>query len=188
MDSSLYGRGPEFLEKKNSLYSAEPDLASLKRWRRGPDAPVVATADYVAGMARRIESQIASDWHFLPAVWNLHMRHAALSAPLSLMNVTSKPRQPHDVASAALLSAAQGIFKQLERNTYVVKGQTRQLDGDVMKLLHDDKLSPDQRDLLMSYKAATKALPGTQQIRYSIGHAMFGYRVVLFRWPRLSIA
>ena len=169
--------GPEFPEKKMLREQAVADRQGVVRWRRAPCAPVVSTADYVSGMARRVETQIAADWHFLPAVWNLHIRHAALSTPLSLIRVSTSCGMPHDVRAEKLRHAARGIFQQLESNAYVFRGQTRKLDGDVMKLMYDDNLSAEQRDLLQSYRAMTNRLPGTQEIRYSIGHNMFGYRI-----------
>ena len=140
--------GPEFPEMVSQRRGHQPSDACSKRWHRPPWAPVVSPADYVRGMARRVECQIVADWHLLPLLWNLYLRHRALTTPLPLFQYAVKPGTPQDTHAADLLAAVEKLYARLEQGTYTVSGQTRKLDGDVAKLSYADSLTDTERHLL----------------------------------------
>ena len=169
--------GPEFPEVAHVRQDQNRDANHVRRWCRPVWAPEVCPGEYVRGMARRVESQIAADWTLLPLLWNLYLRHTALTKPLPLFKYMIAPDQPQNVHAAELLKAAERLYGRLEKGTFTVGGQRRQLAGDVQKLRYADGLTEAERHLLQVYKSLTGVLPGTQQVREKIGHNMFGFRV-----------
>ena len=51
-----------------------PEWSKKDRYRREENAPRVELFDWVRIMARRVEGQLARDWHFGFASWNLLFR------------------------------------------------------------------------------------------------------------------
>ena len=57
-------------------------------------------------------------------------------------------------------------------------GAKRSLGGDATKLRFADGLTKTERELLRSVQHISSKLPGTQEVRQLMGHALFGARVI----------
>ena len=98
------------------------------------------------------------------------------------------PREvPMHENAANLARAAASLYEKVHSGTYKLNGKKRAIAGDLTKLKGSDSLSPMERLLLGSYAKVTKKISGTQQIRRTIGHAMFGFRIMYGEGTFLTI-
>ena len=142
-------------------------------------AAEVKLADLVRGLPRRCEAQYRRQWSFVPGLWNLYFReqlNLGMSLSAASRAAASEPGVP--IEQDAAMAAAE-LYKKLQTGTYVSReGKRRRIDGDMTKLPFATGISPQQRRLLSDFRFRTRKIPGTQEIRTSIGHVCFWGSVV----------
>ena len=89
---------------------------------------------------------------------------------------TSEPADGTDVDAAM---AAADLYEKLHRGYYTTPdGKRCKIDGDTSKLPFAVGISDKQRQLLADFRFRTRLLPGTQEIRNTIGRIGFWALVV----------
>ena len=69
------------------------------------------------------------------------------------------------------------LYEKLHKGTYGSLERPKPIAGDLSKLAQAHGLSHGARALVQRARMVASRIPGTQQIRVGIGHAMFGARV-----------
>ena len=69
------------------------------------------------------------------------------------------------------------LYEKLHKGTYGPVDRPKPVAGDLSKLAQAHGLSHGARSLVQQARMVASRIPGTQQIRIAIGHAMFGARV-----------
>ncbi|CAE7035435.1 esrp2 [Symbiodinium sp. CCMP2592] len=173
------------------------DVEGKPRWRRpGPaervlfpeecaeadlerDPAPVSLWDLVRGLPRRSECQFRRHWNLIPGLFNLFFRHE-LNQGLSLSVYKPAARSIDGgqwEQSAA--KAAADLYTKLQTGVYrSTTGQLRPSNHDFTKLRYAIGLSDQQRSLLKDFQFRTKTLPGTQEVRRSIGYVAYWANVV----------
>jgi hypothetical protein len=165
--------GPDFTFYENS-----------SRWRRKDkgghlQAPWVSPATFMAGFARRCESQCRQDWCALPIMRSVCFKYYVETGG-SLCSAPFKGRR----GSATNTTADEWIKMAKKLCETLQKGQVRYgnvrvpLNGDTTRLALAEGLTAQERSLArnMAYKA--EFCPGTQAVRQLMGHMHWGSRVV----------
>ncbi|CAK0873882.1 unnamed protein product [Prorocentrum cordatum] len=151
--------------------SGGPDFT--RSWRNGADAahrrravgrpeevqnrPSVSMGMWLAGMSRRVEHQIRSDWLFIPGMRNVHFRFLGITARLG-----SKVRKYKDEDGSAFT----------ERLTTAVRGlhNLRPIAGNLTVLHMAHGLDTTQKQIVHNMRSVTSTLAGTQELRRRMGH------------------
>ena len=156
-----------------------PDYDMLNRWRRQyEDAPCVSPQAFVAGFARRVESNGRTDWSALPIMRSVAYKHSVehtMSAHTAFQGKRDRP--VHADAKDDVL-ALQELYWHLH-NGFVGKGVHRvPIAGDTTRLPYAEGLTPKQRRLAHAHNFLAQHMPGTQSVRRLMGHTQFGARIV----------
>ena len=97
--------------------------------------------NFVAGLARRAESSVASDWSLIPTVRNVVWRWWGLSdtrpAVRHFIDRTIPGKEHANVLKKSLLE----IMKTLHVGTFTVRGKKRRINSDLSKLSQADNIS-----------------------------------------------
>ena len=125
--------------------------------------------------ARRVESNIKSDWNFVPAQRNLTTKWEALYGDdLPCKHPVDREKAGY-VLSAELVESATKLYEKLAEGYWVdVQGKRRRINHSFTKLQYAENITNMQRDLIRDTVFLSKKFPGTQQVRLLIGHALFG--------------
>ena len=170
--------------RPNESEAAEFGDPNLKEWWYSDQSPETAAAevklfDITRSLPQRIEGQFRRHWSFVPGLWNLYFREQInLGANLRLgaQARTSEPAIGMDVDAAM---AAADLYEKLHRGYYTTPdGKRCKIDGDTSKLSFAVGISDKQKQLLADFRFRTRLLPGTQEIRSTIGRVGFWALVV----------
>ena len=149
------------------------------RWRRTEaDAPVVSPFALTKGLPRRAEGQIRSSWTLVPAAYNIYFRWNLLNTGKLSVEQGIRMSRPTENNAMELITAAKGLYQQLWSGSFKSGSRRRAVAGDTTRLSRAEGLTPTQRALVRSLGYMSNHIPGTQQIRVLMGHALFGSRVV----------
>ena len=178
------------------------DIPKKTRWRR-PDTerlalqggvpiadtrfskqPQVSAAqvklfDITRSLSRRIEAQFRRHWHFVPGLWNLYFRNAVNQGASLGVGTSMKPEEPQEETHQDAAMAAGALYDALHNGFYRTPyGDKRRIDGDLTKLHFAEGITKQQKRLLADYRFRTRLIPGTQEIRTTLGHVCFWSSVV----------
>ena len=160
-----------------------PDFRGQPRRRRCfDDAPMLDLQSYTAMMARRVEAQIRWDWDLLPGLQSLSFASQVnQSVGISLNKSVRKLEDAHEseTQDTQIGLAMKRLYELLHTGEYIDDaGVRRRLNGDISKLPRVIGLSPLQAAVVRNMSFMSGRLPGTRQIRKSIGHLLTAGRVV----------
>ena len=151
------------------------DYPHKRRFRRHPDAAVLSPWECTRMHARRVESNIKSDWNLVPAQRNLTTKWDALCGDDVACKHTVDRDKAGNVLSAELVDSATKLYEKLAKGYWLdSQGKRRKINHDFTKLQYAENLTKMQRDLIRDMVFLSKKFPGTQQVKLLIGHALFG--------------
>ena len=162
-----------------------------KRWRRGAvggeasdrflPAPWVAANTFVAGFARRCESQCRRDWTALPIIRSVIFKHTVETAGNLFMSAFSGRRNSIVNTSAAeIVADAKVLCDKLWNGVQYCGpkglGLKRPINGDTTRLSYADGLTPRQKQLAREVRLCLKGnlLRGRVSVYYKIGPPWVG--------------
>ena len=146
-----------------------------RRWRRTEaDAPVVSPFALTKGLPRRAEGQIRSSWTLVPALYNLFFRWSLLNTGKLSFEQGVRMSRPTEDNAMELIAAAKGVYQKLWSGSFKSGNRRRAVAGDTTRLARAEGITPTERALVRSLGYMSSHIPGTQQIRVLMGHALFG--------------
>ena len=153
------------------------DRSVTTRWRRKENEAKLLPGPYAKMLAARSEAQIGADWMLVPAARNLHWRWQVLRS--AFLECKKKVSPGHDMSENlhSLIEAVKSIWKRMLKDTIIVNGEKKQLNGDTSKVWLADDISKDEKIILGAYTKTTRNIAGCQQLRPTIGKILFGMRV-----------
>ena len=136
--------------------------------------------DWLAGLTRRAEHQIRSDWLFIPGMRNIYFRYLGITARLG-----SIVKKYNDETSSAftqrLTTAVKGLHEILAKGYYGDATYKRPIAGNLTVLHLAQGLSSTQKQIVHNMRAVTRYIAGTQEIRRSMHGPRFP---ISFNWIR----
>ena len=151
------------------------DFKCTKRFRRHPEAAILEPWKATQMHARRVDSNIRTDWNLVPAQRNLTTKWDALCGDNVACKHNVDREKPGNVLAAELVECATKLYEKLNKGFYVDgQGKRRRINHDFTKLHMADGITKMQQDLIRDMTFLSKKFPGTQQVRLLIGHALFG--------------
>ena len=135
----------------------------------------VKLSDLVKGLSQRIEGQFRRHWGFIPALWNLYFRERInLGGGIQVKtNAPGAEVSSSDVPDTDAAMAAASLLQKLESGHFMDKGKRRKIDYDASKLPFAEHLSHTEKQLLADFRFRSAKIPGTQEIRRTIGKVGF---------------
>jgi hypothetical protein len=156
-----------------------PEFSPLRRWRRRGDAAFVTLKQWTKGIVRRAEGQFRSDWAFIPAIWNCLFRFTAVQAVRPGVSAKHLSADRNRMQNAEeLRETVRELHDKLNKGTYGDIDHPRPIAKDFTKLLMAHGLSDKAKQFINRVNMVSSQIPGTQQIRKRMNHAIFGGRVV----------
>ena len=161
------------------------DYPLKKRYRRHPEAAVLTPWEHTLMHARRVDSNIKTDWNLVPAQRNLTTKWDALCGDGVACKHTVDREKAGNVLAAELVDSAAQLDEQIAKGYWLdAHGKRRRINHDFTKLQYAENITNMQKDLIRDMVFLSKKFPGTQQVRLLVGHALFGasiqYGVPLF--------
>ena len=128
--------------------------------------------------ARRVESNIKTDWNLVPAQRNLTTKWDALCGDDVACKHTVDQSKAGNVLAAELIQGATQLYEKLAKGYWVdPQGKKRRINHDFTKLQYAEKLTKMQQDMIRDMVFLSKKFPGTQQVRLLINKALFGTNI-----------
>ena len=159
------------------------DTEGANRWRRRDfgsklRAPWVSADTFLAGFARRCESQCRHDWTALPVMRTVTFQYKAqTSGSLCTLPFEHRGKGPLDTSGAAYVADAQVLYDKLWHG-YQRFGNLRvPIAGDTTRLQFAEGLTQRQRQMARVQRYLAEHFPGTQAVRHVMGHSHWGARV-----------
>ena len=150
-------------------FSQQPQVAAAK----------VKLFDIARSLPRRVEAQFRRHWHFVPGLWNLYFRDQINQGASLGAGARTCPKQPQEQVEQDAAMAASALYSILKSGFYRTQsGVRRPIAGDVTKLPFAEGITPLQKRLLADFRFRTRLVPGTQEIRSTIGHVCFWSSIV----------
>ena len=107
------------------------DYPLAKRARRESEAAVLDPWDHLVMHARRVESNIKTDWTLVPSQRNIVTRHEALCGDTVACKHSVEDGKAGAVLSAELLTAVENLYKKLINGKYTDEtGNLRSINKD----------------------------------------------------------
>ena len=147
------------------------------RYRRPEEAPRMEVSAWVRVMARRIESQIARDWHFGFVSWNYWFRSTVNLSRTLYSYETAKTDDGKRMGSGDLQRGAIEIMKALFGKFQDASGRMQAVAGDMTKVRYVPGLSSAAKRLLQNIQHISRRLPGTQEIRRLMRFETHAFRI-----------
>ena len=125
--------------------------------------------------ARRVESNIKTDWNLVPAQRNLTTKWDALCGDDVACKHNVDREKAGNVLAGELVESAKQLYEKLAKGYWVdAQGKRRRINHDFTKLQYAENITKMQRDLIRDMVFLSKKFPGTQQVRLLMGHSLFG--------------
>ena len=176
------GRYPAIAFPHTLLWqSGGPDFT--RAWRGGADAvhrrraagpplevahrPAISMGVWLAGMSRRVEHQIRSDWLFIPGMRNVHFRFLGITARLG-STVRRYKDEDGSAFTERLTTAVRGLHDLLAKGYY--GPNKRPIAGNLTVLHLAHGLNTTQKQIVHNIRSVSSTLAGTQELRRSMGH------------------
>ena len=155
-----------------------PDFFPDQRWRRtSADAPLVTPQAFVGNFGKRVESQCRSDWSALPIMRNVAFKWVAEHTMSTVTSFLGKPQAAMKTSATDLIAAAQNLYHKLHSGFTGAGVHRVPIAGDTSRLPFATGLTPLEKKIAWASHFLRKQLPGTQQLRQTMGHRQFGARV-----------
>ena len=101
------------------------------------------------------------------------MRYQILETPCIMTSQHVEGEGASATRAAELAEAAAGLYDKLHHGQYTVPGGAkRSLGGDTTKWRFAEGLTKTEGELLRSVQHISSRLPGTQEVRQLMGHAL----------------
>ena len=155
-----------------------PDYFPDQRWRRThPDAPWVTPDEFIAGMARRAESQFRNDWTAVPIMRSVGFKWKAehTMCPATYFQAQNKAATKTDAKD--YIKALQNLYHHLHHGFTKKDIHRVPINGDMAQLPYATGLTSLERRLAHTCVYLSQNQPGTQALRRIMGHSQFGARV-----------
>ena len=151
------------------------DYPLKPRFRRHRNAACLTPWEHTQMHARRVESNIKTDWNLVPSQRNLTTKWEALCGDDVACKHAVDREKAGNVLSAELIDSATKLYEKLAKGYWKdTDGKRRRINHDFTKLQYAENITDMQRDLIRDMTFLSKKIPGTQQIRLMAGHALFG--------------
>ncbi|CAE7344756.1 TTC28 [Symbiodinium sp. CCMP2592] len=153
-----------------------PDFPLKSRYRRVDTAAVLTPAAFTSLLSGRVEGNIRSDWHMVPATRRITTFWSAVcQADLQV-------KLPKSVAAQAthakdVVQGVRDLYRRLQKGKWHDGNRERRVNYDTTKLGLCRNLSFMERHLLRNMQLRAQKLPGTKEIRRQIGHCLQGTRI-----------
>ena len=145
--------------------------------------PAINMGDWLAGLTRRVEHQVRSDWLFIPGMRNIYFRFLGITARLGSI-VKKYSEETSSAFTQRLTTAVKGLHDILAKGYYGSASHQRPIAGNLTVLHLAQGLNSTQKQIVHNMRAVTRNIAGTQEIRRSMGHvfqsASVGYGHGLF--------
>ena len=142
---------------------------------------MVPLQTYTAMMARRVEAQVRWDWDLAPSLQSLSFASQVnLAVGLSYNRALRKLEDAHEAQNTdtQIGLAMKRLYELLHDGEYLDDlGERKPLRGDISKLPRVIGLSTLQQNIVRNMLFMSGRLPGTRQIRKSIGHLLTAARI-----------
>ncbi len=154
-----------------------------KRWRRkdlpGRErAPWVAADAFLAGFARRVESQCRQNWTALPIMRTVIWKYLAeTTRGLSAAPFLRQRDSAANTAADAYVKDAQALYEKLWNGHQRFGNLKIPIAGDTTRLQCAEGLTPRQRHMARTQKYLAENMPGTGAVRKIMAHRHWGARV-----------
>eukprot|EP00959_Pyramimonas_sp_CCMP1952_P383478 8035692-Pyramimonas_sp.AAC.1 len=117
-------------------------------------------------MSRRVESQLARDWHFGFVSWNLVFRSAVNLSRTWFTYVSANPKDVDaQITPEEISEGAKQIYRALAGKYQDVNGKKQKVMGDMTKVRYVPGLGRAAHKLLANIEHTSRRLPGTQETR-----------------------
>ena len=117
-------------------------------------------------MSRRVESQLARDWHFGFVSWNLVFRSAVNLSRTWFTYVSANPKDADaQITPEEISEGAKQIYRALAGKYQDVNGKKQKVMGDMTKVRYVPGLGRAAHKLLANIEHTSRRLPGTQETR-----------------------
>ena len=159
-----------------------------KRWRRrdvaGPNsaeflpAPWVSASRFLAGFARRCESQCRQDWAALPIMRTVTFKYTVETAG-SLFQAPFRRQHGRvmDTTATQIIQDAKALCHALWNGCQRFGNIRVPINGDTTRLPYADGLTSRQKQLAREIRYKAQHFEGTQGVRQIMGHRHWGARV-----------
>ena len=135
--------------------------------------------DITRSLPRRVEAQFRRHWHFIPGLWNLYFRDQVNQGASLGVGARSTPKQPQEHVEQDAAMAASALYDLLQNGFYhTPDGARRAIAGDLTKLPFAEGITAQQKRLLADFRFRTRLVPGTQEVRTTLGHICFWTSIV----------
>ena len=110
--------------------------------------------------ARRVESNIKSDWNLVPAQRNLTLKWDALCGDEVACKHAVDREKAGNVLSAELVASATKLYEKRAKGYWVDhQGKRRKINHDFTKLQYAEGITKMQRDLIQDMVSYQRSLP-----------------------------
>ena len=163
-----------------------PDFAFYHkdlRWRRKSfgnhmEAPWVAPWHFVAGFARRCESQCRQSWNALPIMRStIHKFAVEAAGMMCSAPFKGKLGDLTNMKAKDWIQMARQLSETLWKGFQRVGNLRLPIRGDTTRLAHAEGLSPKAKALARQIGYKAQHFAGGQQVRQLMGHQHWGARV-----------
>jgi hypothetical protein len=155
------------------------DFPYRTRPRRVREAASLEPMPWARMLATRAEASIRNDWLAVPSARNLCTKFTALCGKdLACKHIVDADK-PGEETAVEVTEAAEALYDKLKSGYWWDGRKRKRINHDVTKLQYALNLSNVERRLIKDMQFLSSTVPGTQQIRLQIGHALFGARVEL---------
>jgi len=142
-------------------------------------AAEVKLFDITRSLPRRIEAQFRRHWNFVPGLWNLYFRNQVNQGASLGVGARTKPQEPQEQVEQDAAMAASALYHILQHGFFrTQQGARRSVAGDLTKLPFAEGVTAQQKRLLADFRFRTRLVPGTQEIRSTLGHVCFWSSIV----------
>ena len=159
------------------LQLTEPYWRSVQQLQFAP--PEVTLAEFVATVPALAWAAFRRDWNLRPNLYNLFFRHLINTQVSLCIKAEVEPDKPQQDKSLDLLKATEDAEKALCGGFYRDRftGKLQPCES-LAQVAYCSNVSPMTKKLVADGRFRTKNVPGTQEIRHTIGNVLVWYRVV----------
>ena len=122
--------------------------------------------------AARVESQVRSDWTFVPAMKNIAIKFEALCGDAAAVRHNVDKSMAGKEHALTLTDALKSLYEKLEGGFSNDGKRRRAIKHDMTKLKFAD-LTTEERNVVKDLEFMSSTIPGTQQIRTRIHYGIY---------------
>ena len=150
------------------------DWPRQERTRRTEEYPLLSPMGFCKMLAGRVEGCIRNSWDLVPSLRRITSKWHCVT---QIQGYFPRQTPGQDNTAVAALKAAKSLYGRLEKGFWEQGGKRRKINMDTTKLPQAENLSPMEKELLKVVRGKQRFMPGSPEIRRTMGHALFGLRV-----------